>query len=389
MWRGIERSLAIGLAIELTMVIGFGAFQLVPRWRLLRFVPTAVPPYAQAGEWSPDGGQLLAVAPDRFAVLRADASVVFPESPGRTPVWIDDRTLLTLVFAGPSSGPSTYQLFRVGATDGSREAIGEPLPFGFLTADGRGHVALRSGDGPLITRILDPGDGHVVAELPDFHPMAWTNDGALIVGRPTPWVADNGVPAQELYHWRPGEAPRRLGPNLIDVGDVTPISPSGDGVACVCAELASPSGVGPQQIYRLPLDGSSPTVIGPWRAPGGMAWFDDGSLALLDQDGLSRASISGARVPVDGVRAADLGFAVVSGYPYRFAGGVLLLLKDGTDLRGAIRLMVVDGTGGVRLSRQLTTEFPNIVIDPANGRAALNTTPGVDRDVAFAILEFR
>src|SRR5687768_17411594 len=92
-----ERSLAIGVAIELTMVIGFGALLLAPRWKLLPMIPTTdIDVTHLPVDWSPDGDALLTSTPGGFEVLGPDGAILMDTETGTSPAWVDQRILLLL-----------------------------------------------------------------------------------------------------------------------------------------------------------------------------------------------------------------------------------------------------------------------------------------------------
>ena len=257
-----EHTIVLGIAIELSMVMAFGVVIGQPRWRLAPFAPTADRNYFDARAWSPDGSAVMTAAGGgRFEIIRSDGALLLADTEGMTPLWIDDRTVIAL----ETVDASTSRLVRIDTHDGSRHIIGGQLPLGHLVGGEPGRVAHRTVVGPLVTTVLDPVDGRVLGRLAGYRARTWTNDGSLIVRKPEPSIQNSHYGAGALFDWRPGEDPRPLAPGLIDLGEVSPLSPSGDAIACVCARASSlgrdPAGA----IYRVPIDGSPPTELVPFR----------------------------------------------------------------------------------------------------------------------------
>jgi hypothetical protein len=394
--RRIERSLALGVAIELTMVLGFGALLLAPRWKLAPMTPTA-----DAGvshfpvDWSPDGAALLTSTRGGFDVLGFDGSVLMGVESGASPVWIDQRTILLL----EPVDETTDRLVRLDTGDGRRETIGAPLTKGHLIADGRGRVAHQTVMGPRTITVLDPTDGHALAELAGHRATTWTSDGALIVKRPETSVERYSVDPGWLFLWRPGAEPRPIGAGLVDMGNVSPLSPAGDAITCICTAVPFPPDPPPdgpaRAIYRLPTDGSAPTTLAPWPTRGGaepeIAWIDDTSLAVVGGEGLSRVSASGGLRPIPGLSAVDLGFQTMYGRVFQIRGETVAVLQDlvgGTDAL----LVVVDDQDRIRLRRSFSGSLPDLTIDAAGQRGVVLTEFTIPGEPSFwdlYTLEFR
>ena len=286
MWRRLEHTVVLGVAIELAMVIAFNAIMLTPMWRLQPFAPTANGDHFHPKDWSSDGTALLTAAGSHFEVLRSDGSVLVADAVGAWPVWIDDQRVVAL-----ASAQDSRRLIRHDTVDGSRTVLGEPLAPGSLIADGHGRVAHQSVVGDLVTSVLDPEDGRVTARLTGYRARTWTNDGALIVRRPDRRLANLEPGAGALFRWQPGEVPRPLAPDLLDVGQVAPLAPSGDALACVCAAASSESDDPERALYRVPMDGSKATRLASWQSQSGsaqpeVAWLSETTLAVIDGDGL-------------------------------------------------------------------------------------------------------
>ena len=375
--------MVLAIAIELSMVVAFGALMLTPRWRLVAFSPIADRVLTFLPEaWSPDAGALLTRSSGRFVVLGSNGSVLQGPDPGWSPVWIDDRSLMVL---NKEWDRSTYDLVRMDAGGGHRETIGQPLGQGHLIADGRGHVAYQSDDAPVDTTVLDVSDGHVVAKLGGHGAMTWTHDGVLIVKRPEPRLAGYTTNPGSLWYWRPGEAPRALGPDLVDMGNVAPLSPAGDALACICTIApVSPGPAGespPRAIYLVPFDGSPPTYLAAWptrvSAAPEITWVDDSSLAVVGEDGVWRVSTSGGSRPISGLAVADLGFETMVGHVYSLRGQAVAVLHE---LAGGTEslLVVIDPQDGIRMRRWFAGNMPPITVDAAHEHAVIS----VDRQGA-------
>lgn len=374
--RDIERSLAIGVAIELVMVIGFSAVILAPRWRLLAVALTATGDVTHLPEdWSPNGTALAMKTPSGYDVIAADGSVVLPEHAGDRPVWVDDRTLLALERVQDSS----YQLVRIDTGDGRRTTIRELLAQGTLISDSRGHVAHQTDGETLMTTVLDPVDGTTVAELSGYRAVTWTSDGALIVKEREPRLANYYLNPGSMFHWRPGGEPRALGSTLVDAGNVEPLLPDGDALVCLCT--ISPPGTGRvtsqprRSVYRVPLDGLPPTLVVPWPTEGGatpeIAWLDESSLVGVEGDGLSRISLTGERRLIPGLTTMELGYQRTSGHVHRLGSVAVAVLQDlvgGTDAL----LVVVDDQDHILMRRHFTGSLPIIAVDDVHDRALVS-----------------
>ena len=369
--------MVLAIAIELSMVIAFGVLMLAPRWRLVAFTPTTDRGVAFLPEaWSPDAGALITGTPGRFVVLGSNGSVLQGPDPGWSPVWINDRNLMIL---NKEWDRSTYDLVRMEAGGGHRETIGQPLGQGHLIADGRGHVAYQSDDAPVDTTVLDVSDGNVLAKLDGHGAVTWTGDGALIVKRPEPRLGGYTTNPGSLWLWRPGEAPNPLGPDLVDMGNVAPLSPTGDALACICTVVpATPEAAvesPPRAIYLVPLDGSPRMYLAPWPTQGGaspeITWIDETSLAVVGDDGIWRISASGGSRPIPGLAAADLGFGTMVGRVYSLRGQTVAVLQE---LAGGVEslLVVIDPQDGIRMRQWFPGNMPAVTVDPAQERAVVS-----------------
>jgi hypothetical protein len=393
MWRRLEHTVVLAVAIELAMVIAFNAIMLTPRWTFQAFAPTANGDHFHPKDWSSDGSALLTAAGSRFEVLRSDGSVLRPDVIGSWPVWIDDRRVVAI----EAVEDSTFRLIRLDTFDGSREVLGEPLVPGSLIADGHGRVAHQSVIGDPVTSVLDPMDGHVVARLTGYRARTWTDDGALLVRRPDPQLGNIIPGAGALFIWRPGATPRPLAPDLVDLGEVAPLSPSGEAVACVCA-ATSPAILDPvRALFRVPIDGSKATRLASWRGEHGsgqpdVAWLSETSLAVIDGDGLSRVDTVQGNRTIAGLSASELGFERTIGRVYALGDTVVAILQDQSPPGWEPLLVVVDGQDRVRLQRVLgATNLPVIAVDRAQNRGVVSTDPQVPGEppVRFFVLEFR
>jgi RNase P/RNase MRP subunit p29 len=394
--RRFEHTIVLGIAIELSMVIGFTAFIGAPRWRLQAFTPTVdlgvsfVP-----SDWSPDGGALLTATPGRFKILGWDGSVFQGPDPGWSPVWIDARHIAILE---RKFGSSVVHLVRMEIAGGDRRTLSGPLAPGRLVGDGRGHLAYQSDDGPLTTTVLDPQDGHTVADLDGYRMSSWTVDGALLLTRPEPRVEryyPNGGP---MFLWRPGEQPRALGAELANAGTVAPMSPTGDELACICVvkPFPEPTPNGPERaIYRVPIDGSPPVYLVPWPRHGGaspeIAWIDATTLAVIADDGLTHISTAGGSKVVSGLSASDLGFRTAFGRVFELRGSTVAVLQD---LVGGVEstLVVVDREDRIRMRTRFFGWLPDVSVDHVHDRGVVSSEQIRDGEPSLldlTVVEFR
>jgi hypothetical protein len=376
------------------MVLTFGVLMGQPRWKLAPFAPTANRNYFDARAWSPDGSVVMTAAGGgRFEIVRSDGTLLLADTEGMTPLWIDDRTVIAL----ETVDESTSRLVRIDAYDGSRRLIGGPLPLGHLVGGAPGMVAHRTVIGPLVSTILDPVDGRVLGRLAGYRAHTWANDGSLIVRKPEPAIQNSHYGAGPLFDWRPGEDPRPLAPGLIDLGEASPLSPSGDAVACVCA-LTSSLGRDPARaIYRVPIDGSPPTELGPWHAGNSSAmpeitWQGPDSLAVVDADGLSRVFVTGKKQTIPGLSASELGFQRPMGRVYGLGDTVVAIIRDGAPPGNEPILVVVDAHDRIRLERVVEAfNVPSLTVDEAHGRGLITADPNHPGEPPqeFFLLEFR
>jgi hypothetical protein len=393
MWRRLEHTVVLAVVIELAMVIAFNAIMLTPRWTFEAFAPTANGDHFHPKDWSSDGTALLTAAGSRFEVLRSDGSVLLADVIGSWPVWIDDRRVVAI----EAVQDSTFRLVRLDTVDGSRQVLGEPLAAGSLIADGHGRVAHQSVVGDPVTSILDPVDGHVTARLNGYLARTWTNDGALIIRRPDRRLANLQPGAGALFRWQPGDLPQPLASDLVDMGQVAPLSPSGDAVACVCASRPSVTADPVFALYRIPMDGSKATRLAAWHRQEGsdqpdVAWLSESSLAVIDGDGLSRVDVAGGKRTIAGLSASELGFERTVGRVYALGDMVVAILQDQAPPGWEPWLFVVDGQDRIRLQRVIeATNLPVIAVDRAQNRGVVSTEPQIrgEPPVRFFVLEFR
>jgi len=379
------------------MVLTFGALLLAPRWQLLVLVPAAGEnSFAVPESWSPDGSALLTTAQGGSLIIRDTGDLLLRLTGGSGLVWIDDVTLLRL----ERVDETTYRLSRLDTRDGRAELIGEPIHWGHLISDGHGRVAhQREGEPTTAITVIDPIAGRRLAELEGYDALTWVDDGALIVRRPEPALRPYFLTPGALFYWRPGAAPRPLGAGLVDAGNVAPLSLAGDAIACICVSAPFPTQPPPdgpdRAIYRIPIDGSPPTRLTPWPTHGGgspeIAWIDDGSLAVVGADGLSRVPATGGLLPIPGLTATDLGFQTMFGRVFRVRGHIVAGLQDlvgGTETL----LAVIDDRDRIRLRRWSVGALPVVVVDPAYERGAVGTeyrVPGDPSSWEISMLELR
>jgi hypothetical protein len=163
------------------------------------------------------------------------------------------------------------------------------------------------------------------------------------------------------------------------MGNVAPLSPAGDALACICTVVPvspEPAVESPARaIYLVPLDGSPPTNVAPWPTHGGaspeITWVDATSLAVVGEDGVWRVSASGGLRPVPGLAAADLGFATMVGRVYSLHGQTVAVLQE---LAGGVEslLVVIDPQDGIRMRQWFAGNMPPITVDSAHERAVIS-----------------
>jgi hypothetical protein len=394
--RRFEHTIVLAIAIELSMLIAFGVLIGQPRWKLHSFLPSADRQLSTYPiSWRPDGRALLTSMGQGFEVVGSDGSRLLSLG-SSLPVWVDDVTLMML----EPLDDSTSRLVRLG-TDGGRNVIRESVPRGRLLADGRGRLAYQNDLGPTAITIIDPADGRSLAELQGYSAEYWTDDAALIVKRPEPGLDRWLLHAGGLFYWRPGDSPRALGSNLIDAGNVAPLSPAGDAIACICIVRPVPTNPPPdgpdRAIYRVPTDGAPATHLAAWPTHGGgspeIAWADDVSMAVVGDEGLSRVSNTGGLRPIPGLTTADLGFQRTYGRVFELQGHLVAVLQDlvgGTESL----LVVVDDQDHIRMRRWFAgSSMPDLTIDKAHERGAVGITENqviYERPTgAISLLEFR
>jgi hypothetical protein len=395
--RRFEHTIVLAIAIEVSMVITFEVLLLAPRWQLQVLVPAAGEnSFALPESWSPDGSALLTKANGGSLIFRDTGDLFLRLTAGSELVWVDDVTLLRL----ERVQETTYRMSRLDTRDGRAELIGEPIHWGHLISDGHGNVAhQREGEATTAITVIDSTDGRRLAELEGYAALTWTDDGALIVKRPEPALRPYFLAPGTLFYWRPGAAPRPLGSGLVVAGNVAPLSPAGDAIACICVTTPFPTEPPPdgpdRAIYRIPIDGSSPTRLTPWPTHGGgspeIAWIDETSLAAVAGDGLSRVPATGGLLPIPGLTAADLGFETMLGRVFRLRGYIVAGLQDLVGRRDTI-LVVIDQQDRIRLRRWSVGSLPVITVDPAHVRGAVGTEyrlPGDPSSWEVSMLEFR
>lgn len=373
----LQHPLAVALATNALIVLGILAFSLIPAWSVRPLGGSPTSDYYYPTAWSPDGSMVVKEGGGRFEVAAADGTILVHDQPGRAPVWIDNRMVLVVREVDQDTG----WLVRVDSRDGGREMVGVPIAPGRLVADGRGHVAHWTVSGEGITSVLDPADGTVLARLRGFRAQVWTDDGRLIVKQRPPNLGYSHPDAGTLSIWRPGEAPRSLATNLIQMQDRPVLAPSGDAFACSCMSTASRVGAPEPAIWRVPLDGAPPTLVTPWatiyaHAFPSVAWIDDETMAVLDYDGLFRVSMNGHRRPMLDSPPADLILSGRSGRVYHFGDAVIVVSRDPRKADMAAQLVVIGDDGRLRLRRRFDAwNLPSLHVDPVRHRAIVVTDP--------------
>lgn len=371
---GLQHPLVIVVSIGIVILLGLAALPEAPAWEIRAFALDRTIKELVAKSWSPDGTRLITDWADRYEVVGYDGSVELHDRSGWSPVWTDDRTLLVLVHIDEESN----QLVRVDVASGHQQAIGLPLPLGILHADASGHVALETVTGPRTIFVIDPRTGRVLDELVGFRAWQWSSDGALIVTRDLPGRRVSPFGGTFLI-WTPGGRPHRLAPDLFEETDSAVLSPDGNSVACVCFSTSSPEHRWPG-VYRFALDGSAGRELMQWpvepsRQTPVVAWFDNETIAVLDEHRLTRISGDG-----DVRTLLELPPVV---YPGRMHSSARLYALDRAvavvtrvPMATESVLMVVDDMGHVRVSRRFPgLNLSSLVADGSPNRALIDTGP--------------
>lgn len=378
----LQHPLAVALGANLLILLGALALSLIPVWSLRPVGGESLGSGTPAEDWffpaawSPDGSMFATEGPGRFQVAAADGTIVVRNQAGRSPVWVDERTVLVVREVDQTTG----WLVRVDSRDGGREMVGVPMTAGRLVADGRGHVALWTRFGDVATSILDPADGSVLARLDGYHAQVWTNDGGLILKQRPPGLGYSYPDAGTLSIWRPGQPPRSLATDLIQLEDLPVLAPSGDAITCFCISRSVTAEGQAPAVYRVPLDGSPATLLTPWaggnpHAYPGVAWIDEDSIAVVDRYGVFRVSEGGNPQPMPESPPTQPTPVRRSGRVYHLDGAIIVVTHDSRlDLEA--ELSVIDDEGRLRFRRRLHAwNPPYLRIDPVHHRALVVTDP--------------
>ena len=358
----------LGLVVSLAII----AFA-IPRWE---FRPL---PVGTAGEsiqsiaWSPDGSRFLTQENGRYTILRASDGAMLLAVDGYSPVWIDGRTIESL----REIGTMRTQLVKLDIGTDYPSPLGAPLGVARLIADRDGHLAARSELGDIITKVLDPTDGRVIATLPGLRAQVWAGSGTLVSKTVDPQRQAQGVLPGSLVAWSAGRGQWPIGTGLVEYNDSVTVSPSGDSIVCVCGPIADEPGTKPRlAITIVPIDGSPATALTPFDARSSYAdpvaiWLDDRTLAYVDQSGLHRLRLDGVIEMLPGFDQSELStpgsFARIA-----VVGDALAIVTlEGSGPTGIARLTIINGDGSVALRQSFPSWNPPSVYADSNRRRAL------------------
>ena len=201
----------LGLVVSLAII----AF-VRPSWEFQRLPVGTAGESIQSIAWSPDGSRFLTQENGRYTIMRASDGAVLLAVDGYSPVWIDARTIESL----REIGAMRTELVRLDLGADYPSPLGAPLGVARLIADRDGHLAARSELGDVVTKVLDPTDGGVIATLPGLRGQVWAGSGTLVSKTVDPRTPGRGSAARvprRLVGWawivadrrRPGRVPRQ------------------------------------------------------------------------------------------------------------------------------------------------------------------------------------
>jgi hypothetical protein len=339
--------------------------------------------------WGPDGTAVLAEGGlGSFQIVRPEASFVSEKRVGRSPAWIDDRTVAVL----ESDDLKTARIHRIDLGTDRRVPIGPAVPIGRLLGDGHGHLAWRTVIGDAETLVLDPEDGQVIADLSGVRANLWLSDGTLVVKGIAPRFAVDYPDRGPLSVWRGGPIVQPIGAGLVELVNSIVPSPSTRMLACICAPVGGRNAV--PGIYLVPVDGSPAIFLMPWARPNPygtpmIAWIDDANLVVIDRTGLTRTSIGGDLQPVRGLANDEVVDVGGTGrlYPLR---DVLSIVVYNSRLRQPEgQLLLIDAADAVVLDRLLASwSMPRLIVDDAHKRAILVSDPILSQD-SLSVVEYK
>jgi hypothetical protein len=339
--------------------------------------------------WGPDGTAVLAEGGlGSFQIVRPEGSFVSEKRVGRSPAWIDDQTVAVL----ESDDLKATRIDRVDLETGRRMAIGPAVPVGRLLGDGQSHLAWRTVIGDAETLVLDPKDGHVIADLSGVRANLWLSDGTLVVKGPAGRLAVDYPERGSLSVWRGGPDVQPIGAGLVELVNSIVPSPSTRMLACICAPVDGRIAV--PGIYIVPLDGSPATFLMRWAPPNPygipmIAWIDDASLVIIDRTGLTRASVGGDVQPVGGLVNDELVRVGGSGRLYPVRDSFAVVIYDSRLRQPEGQLLLIDAAGGVLLDQLFASwSMPRLIVDDIHERAILVSDPILSRE-SLSVVEYK
>jgi hypothetical protein len=349
----------------------------IPRWHLDPIPMGSPGEEFQPGSWSPDGKRFVFSRLDQFIVVRVADGAVQWTGFGSWPVWVDDET----IDAVRDIGLSRWQLYRLDLSSGRGEALPITLGVGRLVGRGVLDLAAATLTDSISTTVLDPLSGRQIATIPGVRAIGWIRPG-LLIGKAVD-AANQGIGLQpgSLVAWTARDGARPIGPHLDDVRDVITGSPAGDAIACVCARMDTGAAQPPIGIYRVPVDGSPPTLLadvvrGDANTDPIVSWLDDSSVVFLDGAGLHRITPQGTDSAIPGIDPSDLPAMGYYGRAYRLGDAVAVASQLGSGPTGQARLTLV-GLDGEIQSRHVFPSWNGVgmIIDSARPQALVYTDP--------------
>lgn len=359
----------VGLAVTVTIV----TFAMMPTWEV-RTLPVGTPGESiQSVAWSPDGTRFVTQENGRYVIMRASDAGVLLAVDGYSPVWIDDRTIASL----REIGAMRTQLVKLDLGADYPSPAGAPLGIARLIADHAGHLAARSEIGEVLTKVLDPTDGHVIATLPGLRAQVWAGSGILVSKTEDLRRQGQGVLPGSLVAWSAGRRPRPIGVGLVEYHDSVTVSPGGDAIACVCGSIDDEAGTTPRlAITIVPIDGSPATALAPWDALTSFVnpvviWLDDRTLVFVDRSGLRRVSVDGVVEALPGFDPSELSTPGSFARIAMVGDALAIVTLQAQGPTGIARLTVIGPDGSVALRQSFPSSNPPSIVADSNRRRAL------------------
>jgi len=373
----LSHPLVVAALVGIVVLLPVAGLATLPRWTLDPLPVGSPGEDFQPGSWSPDGTRFIFQRLNQFIVVRAADGAVLRTGYGWSPIWVDDDT----IDSSYDVGLGRAQIHKLDL-HGSRSAT-LPIMVGSGRLVGRGVVDLAAPTADtttISTTVFDPIDGRQIRTIAGVRPIAWIRSGLLIgktIDRDHPGIGDQ---PGSLVAWTADGGVRSIGPHLLDVRDMIAASPEASAIACVCVRDDRGEAKPPEGIYRVPIDGSSPTRLadvatGSINSDPVPRWFDDGSLVYLDGAGLHRIGPDGehATVPVD---AGDLPSKGYNGRLYGLGNAIVLASQVRSADTGEGKLTVMNPTGEVGYRQS----FPSwnglgLILAPGRPKALVFTDP--------------